>query len=263
LYETSHETSFRVLMQIKAIRDRPVEIVGNERSRAMKAADVMVTNVITVGPDASVQDVARVLLSSRISGLPVVGADGKLLGIVSEGDLMHRVEAGTGRKRPWWLAILTGREVLASEFVREHSRKVADVMTRQVVTAAPDTPLSTIANLLEKNAIKRVPIVENGKVVGIVSRANLLQALASQGKPTAGIAVDDSKIRENVLTQLKAESWTRPSLINVIVQDGAVELWGIVDSACEKKAVRVAAEVTPGVRAVNDNLIIRPAESGY
>ena len=234
----------------------------------MKAADVMVTNVIAVGPDASVQDVARILLSSRISGVPVVGADGKLLGIVSEGDLMHRFEAGTGRKRPWWLAILTGREVLASEFVREHSRKVTDVMTRQVVTATPDTPLSDIANLLEKNAIKRVPIVENGKVVGIVSRANLLQALACQDacqdKPMqAASTLDDAKIRENVLTQLKAEPWTRPALINVIVQDGAVELWGIVDSASEKKAVRVAAEVAPGVRAVNDNLIIRPTQSGY
>jgi CBS domain-containing protein len=230
----------------------------------MKAADVMVTNVVTVGPDACVQDVARTLLASRISAVPVVGSDGKLLGIVSEGDLMRRVEAGTGRKRPWWLAILTGREVLASEFVKEHSRKVTDVMTRRVVTAAPDTPLSTIATLLEKNAIKRVPIVQDDKVVGIVSRANLLQALASLNKgaevatPTA-----DTKIRENVLAQLKAEPWTRPSLVNVIVQDGAVELWGIVDSVTEKKAVRVAAEVTPGVRAVNDNLIIRPAEAGY
>jgi CBS-domain-containing membrane protein len=148
--------------------------------------------------------------------------------------------------------------------VREHSRKVADVVTRQVVTAAPDTPLSTIADLLEKNAIKRVPIVENGRVVGIVSRANLLQALASLSKPVEiAAAGDDSKIREQVLTQLKGETWTRPSLINVIVQDGTVDLWGIVDSASEKKAVRVAAEVTPGVRAVNDNLIIRPAESGY
>jgi CBS domain-containing protein len=230
----------------------------------MKAADVMVTNVITVGPDASVQEVARILLSSRISGVPVVGADGKLLGIVSEGDLMHRFEAGTGRKRRWWLAILTGREVLASEFVWENSRTDTDVMTRQVVPAAPDTPLSTIANLLEKNAIKRVPIVENGKVVGIVSRANLLQALACQDKPMQAVStLDDAKIRENVLTQLKAEPWTRPALINVIVQDGAVELWGIVDSASEKKAVRVAAEVAPGVRAVNDNLIIRPTQSGY
>jgi CBS-domain-containing membrane protein len=230
----------------------------------MKAADVMVTNVITVGPDACVQDVARALIEARISGVPVVGSDGKLLGIVSEGDLMRRAEAGTGRRRPWWLAVLTGREVLASEFIKEHSRKVADVMTRQVVTAAPDTPLWTIANLLEKNAIKRVPIVQDGKVVGIVSRANLLQALASFSKRVEAAAPDtDSNIREKVLTQLKAEPWSRPSLINVIVQDGTVELWGIVDSASEKKAVRVAAEVTPGVRAVNDNLIIRPVESGY
>jgi CBS-domain-containing membrane protein len=153
--------------------------------------------------------------------------------------------------------------VLASEFIKEHSRRIADVMTRNVVTAAPDTPLSTIANLLERNAIKRVPIVEDGKVVGIVSRANLLQALASaSNQKQAATPIDDSKIREKVIAQLKAEPWTRPSLINVIVQDGAVELWGIVDSASEKKAVRVAAEVTPGVRAVNDNLIIRPAESG-
>jgi CBS domain-containing protein len=230
----------------------------------MKAADVMITNVIAVGPDACVQDVARILLDSRISAVPVIAADGKLLGIVSEGDLMRRAEAGTGRRRPWWLAILTGREVLANEYIREHSRQVTDVMTRNVVTATADTPLSTIANLLEKNAIKRVPIVEEGKVIGIVSRANLLQALASPGTraKSAATGADDSKIRETVLSQLKAEPWTRPSLINVIVQDGAVELWGIVDSASEKKAVRVAAEVTPGVRAVNDNLIIRPAESG-
>jgi CBS domain-containing protein len=229
----------------------------------MKAADVMVTNVITVGPDACVQDVARILLDSRISGVPVVESNGKLLGIVSEGDLMRRAEAGTGRRRPWWLAILTGREALASEFVKEHSRRVTDVMTRNVVTATPDAPLSTIATLLERNAIKRVPIVHEGKVVGIVSRANLLQALASLGKEAQAVTpADDTKIRAGVISQLKAEPWTRPSLINVIVQDGAVELWGIVESVSEKKAVRVAAEITPGVRAVNDNLIIRPAESG-
>ncbi len=174
---------------------------------------------------------------------------------------MRRFEAGTGRRRPWWLVLLTGKEVLAAEFIKEHSRKVADVMSRAVITAAPETPLSEIANLLEKNAIKRVPIVDKGKLVGIVTRANLLQALASlSGRATQA---DDAEIREKVLTQLNAEPWTRPSLINVTVQDGTVELWGIVDSTVEKKAVRVAAEVTPGVRAVNDNLIIRPAQSGY
>jgi CBS domain-containing protein len=230
----------------------------------MNAADVMVTNVITVGPDASVQDVAKILLDARISGVPVVGKSGELLGIVSEGDLMRRVEAGTGRRRPWWLAAFFGKEALAAEFVKEHSRRVTDVMTRDVVTALPDTPLSTIASLLEKNAIKRVPIVKDRKVVGIVSRANLLQALACAGpKPGQAVPDDDSAIRSKVITQLDAEPWTRPSLINVIVHDGTVDLWGVVDSVSEKKAVRVAAEVTPGVRAVNDNLIIRPADSGF
>jgi CBS domain-containing protein len=228
----------------------------------MKAADVMVTSVITVGPNACVQDVAQILLNARISGVPVVGPNGELIGIVTEGDLMRRVEAGTGRRRPWWLALLTGKEVLAAEFIKEHSRKVADVMSREVITAAPETPLSEIANLLEKNAIKRVPIVDKGKLVGIVSRANLLQALANlSGKAAASQA--DAEIREKVLTQLNAEPWMRTSLINVIVQEGTVELWGIVDSAVEKQAIRVAAEVTPGVRAVNDNLIIRPAQFAY
>jgi CBS domain-containing protein len=229
----------------------------------MKAADVMVTNVITVGPEASVQDVARILLNARISGVPVVGPNGELIGIVSEGDLMRRVEAGTGRRRPWWLALLTGKEVLAAEFIKEHSRKVADVMSSEVIAAAPETPLAEIANLLEKNAIKRVPIVDKGKLVGIVSRANLLQALATLSGGAAATQADDAEIREKVLTQLNAEPWTQTSLINVIVQEGTVELWGVVDSALEKKAVRVAAEVTPGVRAVNDNLIIRPAHSAY
>ena len=228
----------------------------------MNAADVMVTKVITVGPDACVQDVAHILLTNRISAVPVIDANGKLLGIVSEGDLMCRAEAGTGRRRPWWLAALIGREAFAAEYVKEHSRKVIDVMTRNVITAKPNTPLRDIANLLEKNGIKRVPIVEDGKVVGIVSRANLLQALASLRKQIDGPAPSDSDIRNGVIARLEAEPWSHPSLVNVIVQDGAVELWGIVDSPAEKKAVRVAAEVTSGVRAVNDNLIVRPAEWG-
>ena len=230
----------------------------------MKAADVMVTMVITVGPEACVQDVAHILLSARISGVPVVGENGELLGIVTEGDLMRRVETGTGRQRPWWLVLFAGREALAAEFIKEHSRNVTDVMSRDVITAAPDTPLSKIASLLEKAAIKRVPIVEGGKLVGIVSRANLLQALASLSKQVeVTTQPNDSQIRDKVLAQLRTEPWTKPSLINVIVQDATVELWGIVESASEKKAVRIAAEVIPGVRAVNDNLIIRPAQWGY
>jgi len=227
----------------------------------MKAADVMVTNVISVTPDVLVQDVAYILLSNRISAVPIVDDEGELLGIVSEGDLMRRSETGTGRHRPWWLAMLTGRDIRALDYAKEHSRRITDVMTSKVVTATPDTPLRDIATLLEKNGIKRVPIVKDGKMVGIVSRANLLQALASSRIPQ-DVDVDDSAIRESLVARLQAASWANAALINVIVQDGTADLWGIVDTEAEKKAVRVAAEITPGVRGINDHLIIRPAESG-
>jgi CBS domain-containing protein len=228
----------------------------------MKAADVMVSNVITVGPDATVSDVAQILLSNRISAVPVVDQRGELKGIVSEGDLIHRVEAGTERHRSWWLEFMTAKQTLAHEFVKSHARKVSDVMTHRVVTATPDTPLADIAAMLEKNGIKRVPIVKDKKVVGIVSRANLLQALASLGKEAVKTPVDDSTLRTRVMAELRSKSWVRPSLLNAIVRDGVVELWGIVDSQTEKNAVRVAAEVVPGVRSVNDNLIVQPVVSG-
>ncbi len=225
----------------------------------MNAADVMVSNVITVGPDARVSEVADTLLKNRISAVPVVDASGKIVGIVSEGDLLHRAESDTEIHRSWWLNVLTSNESMAAEFVRSHSQKVADVMTRRVVTAAPETPLHEIANILEKNRIKRVPIVKDGKLVGIVSRANLLQALGSlKQRVETGKTADDAAIRSRILAELNKQSWARPSLINVIVQDGAVELWGLVDSKSEKDAIRVMAETAPGVRTVNDNIIIQP-----
>jgi CBS domain-containing protein len=228
----------------------------------MKAADVMVSNVISVGQDASVQEVAEVLLRNRVSAVPVLGTKGELVGIVSEGDLMRRPEAGTERRHSWWLDLLTSSQGLASDYIKSHSRKVVDVMTRSVITATPDTPVREIATLLEKHGIKRVPIVADGKVVGIVSRANLLQALASAKNMPPG-TTDDASIRAKIVSKLANEPWTKPSLMNFIVQDGTVDLWGIVDSQTEKKAVRVLVESTPGVRAVNDNLIIPSAMSGW
>jgi CBS domain-containing protein len=234
-----------------------------QRSRVMKAADVMVSNVITVRPDSTVQEVADLLLKNRISAAPVVDAKGALVGIVSEGDLLRRTEAGTERRRSWWLEFLTDRSALAADYVKSHARKVEDVMTRRVITAGPDTQLVDIATLLERNGIKRVPIVEKGKIVGIVSRANLLQALASLRKETAAVsAIDDAKLRESIIAQLKTQAWARPNLLNIIVRDGTVELWGMVDSQAEKDAVRVTAELTSGVRAVNDNLVVYQIRSG-
>jgi CBS domain-containing protein len=227
----------------------------------MKAADVMVSAVISVRPHARVEEVASTLLANRISAVPVIDEEGKLLGIVSEGDLLRRVEAGTERRRSWWLEYLTGKQVLAAEYVKTHSHKVTDVMTRSVITATPEMPLGDIATLLERNRIKRVPIVQNGKVVGIVSRANLLQALASM--PTESMTsphADDSQIRENVLSRLNAELW-RPSMLNVTVLDGTVDLWGFVTSDDEKKAARIAIEGISGVKTVNDHLTIPPPET--
>ena len=137
----------------------------------MKARDVMLSPVSTVTPSASVKEVAKLLVEKSISGVPVVAEDGKLLGMISEGDLLHRSEAGTERRRPCWLAALVADETLADEYVRSHARKVEDIMTRKVITASPDTPLHEIATLLERNSIKRVPIVDNDRLVGIVSRA--------------------------------------------------------------------------------------------
>jgi CBS domain-containing protein len=223
----------------------------------MKAADVMVSTVVTVGPECSLHELVETLLENRISTVPVVANGGALVGIVSEGDLLRRTEMDTERRQSRWLALLIGTQPLAAEFVKSHARRVADVMTREVIVAAPDTPLRHIAALFEKNGIKRVPIVSNGKLVGIVSRANLIQALASARKEIkAAAATSDRMIREELLSRLRKEPWARTSRLNVIVHDGTVELWGTVRSRAEKQAIQLAAELTSGVRAVNDNLII-------
>jgi CBS domain-containing protein len=223
----------------------------------MKARDIMVQHVITVGPDTDVQAVANTLVTNRISAVPVVGAGGEIIGIVSEGDLVRRAETGTERRRSWWLEALIDSRTQAAEFVKSHARRASDVMTRAVVTATPETPLVEIANLLEKHGIKRVPIVENGQLVGIVSRANLVQALASRGPALVGIEPTDEKLRESIVATLRGQRWGYGA-INVIVQQGVVDLWGFVDSADERNAIRVAAEATPGVQAVNDHLRVQP-----
>ena len=225
----------------------------------MKASEVMVSDVISVGEDACVQDVAKLLLKHRISAVPVVNGKSALVGIVSEGDLVRRVESGTERPSSWWLELLKGTEERARDFVREHSRRIADVMTREVVTVAPEADLGDIVSLLERHAIKRVPVVENGRLVGIVSRANLLQGLAAIAKTKEQRAtVEDRELRQRVIDKLKTEQWA-PLHLNVTVTGGIVDVWGLVNSPAEKTATRVAVEEVPGVTAVNDNLSIMPS----
>jgi CBS-domain-containing membrane protein len=222
----------------------------------MHVRDVMVAPVITVTPSTTVKEVAELFLEKRISAAPVLDSQQKLIGIVSEGDLLHRVEAGTERHHSWWLKGFIGDDTLAAEYVKSHGLKVSDVMTRKVITASPQTPLHEVATLMEKNAIKRVPILENGQLVGIVSRANLIQAVATARK-LLDIPLSDTTIREKILSHLKKQPWAHTSMLNVTVNGGIVDLWGIAESAAERKAIKVAAESTLGVCAVNDNLITR------
>lgn len=228
----------------------------------MKAADIMVTDVITLNVDDTVQTAAQVLLDRRISGAPVLDAQGRLVGMVSEGDLIRRAEIGTEKRRSWWLELLTGAEDSARNFVRAHAVKLADVMTRDVIGASEDSSLNEIATMLEKHGIKRVPIMRDGKVVGIVSRANLLQALASAiavADATTDVARGDQALRGRVVDQIRQLPWGMPWLVTVTVQNGVVELWGPVQSEGQRQALRVAAEATPGVRAVKENLYRLPA----
>jgi CBS domain-containing protein len=226
----------------------------------MRAKDIMVTKVITVGLQASVRDVAKLLLSHRISAVPVVNEAGELIGIISEGDLARRAELGTHPHRSWWLEMFSGnsKEILAKEFIKSRSKKVKDVMTENVITAKPTTPLRDIATLLERNRIRRVPIVVKRKVIGIVSRANLIQALASLREESEQGKLSDSRIRKKVMKQFKSERWTKGSLLNVTVQGGTVKLWGIVDSEAEKEAAQVAAELVEGVQAIDNNVTVLP-----
>ncbi len=220
----------------------------------MLAREVMTSPVVTTKPDTAITDVVDLMLKHQISALPVVGAEGQVIGIVSEGDLIQRDEIGTLPHRSWWLSALGTKAQLADEFVKSHGTTASAVMTAKVITAHADTPLQDIAEILESKRVKRVPIVEGGKLVGIVSRANLLQALAIQRSAAQDApSTEDRDLRQRFLDRLSDEPWANSSHLNVIVKDGVLYLWGQVRSQLEREALVLAAQETPGVREVIDH----------
>ena len=226
----------------------------------MRAADVMTGEVITIGEDASVQEAAKLMAEHGISAVPVVDRDKRVIGMVSEGDLLHRAETGTERRRSWWLEMVASTNQLAGEYVKSHSGSVKDVMTRDVISVTEETTVAYIAILLETNRIKRVPVLRDGRLVGILSRANLVRALAMTiNERPSGAEADDRAIRDRLLAELKAQKWAEVSPANVTVKDGVVHLWSSYYSDQEKRALVVAAESIPGVRRIEDHMRSIPA----
>ncbi len=220
----------------------------------MQASDIMTAKVVTVSVDTDVEVIARLLLERRISAVPVVDSSDHILGIVSEGDLIRRPETETERHRSWWLRLLADKTERAEEYVKSHGRRADHVMTRDVVTVTEDSNVGEIAELLEQRRIKRVPVVRDGKLVGIVSRANLLQGLAAHKERIEAPTTDDRSIRDRVLAVLNEQDWVSHGGLNVIVNDGVVELWGWAESQKERDALRLAAKSVEGVREVKDRL---------
>jgi CBS domain-containing protein len=220
----------------------------------MQASDIMTHEVVSVRHDAPLEEVIQVMLTHRVSGLPVVD-DGAVVGMLSENDLLRRPEMGTQRRRHHWLQLFSSGEAQAADYVRTHGLTAGEVMTSNVVSVNETTDVEEIAELLESRGIKRVPVLRSGKLVGIVSRADLLRSLGSRlrAKPQAG----DREIRAAVLAELSRHpSWApRPAQLSVSVQDGVVHYWGTVRSTAQRQAMIVAAERVAGVRHVEDHML--------
>jgi len=229
----------------------------------MNAKDIMTSRLVTVNPDTKVNEIAQLLLHWHISAVPVVDDDFSIIGIVSEGDLIHREEIGTADKiRSWWLDLVSDTSGMADEYTKSHGKTANDVMTRNVVTVTEDTGLTEIAELLEKHRIKRVPVVRDGRLVGIVSRANFIQRIAAaKDVRVVPVNANDDAIRNQVEEVLRAETWASIGTTNVTVSNGVVAFWGTAGTEAELKASRVAAESVTGVSGVEDHRAVQTVSS--
>lgn len=228
----------------------------------MRAEDVMTRDVIAIDPNATVLEAARVMLQHHISGLPVIDKEGKLVGVLSEGDFLRRRETKTERRRSRWLEFLMGPGRMAAEYSHSHGSKVSEVMTTDVQTVSEMAPLEDIVELMERKRIKRVPVLCGGQVVGIITRSNLMHAMVSMARAAAPVAADDAAIRKQLLAEMEKQEWAPAATTNVVVHDGVVELWGLIVDERQREALKVAAENIPGVKEVKDHLVWIEPSSG-
>jgi CBS domain-containing protein len=223
----------------------------------MRAGDVMTERVLRATPGTTVSDIAQILYERQISALPVIDDDGRVVGIVTEGDLMRRPEIGTVRKQPGDLDSFAERTVRAAAYIKAHGLTAADVMTRHVVTVTKDTPLAVVAELMEKHRIKRVPVIDGGKLVGIVSRLDLVRAVTVSGLKEPHAPLNDEEIKGRLAAEIAREGWKLDPSAKIVVFEGVVHLFGAITSALEQRALATAARNVPGVREVQDHLEVR------
>ena len=221
----------------------------------MNVSDVMTKVLVTVRSEASIQEAATLMVQHRVSGLPVVDDAGALVGLITEGDLIRRAELGTAGARPGWLSMFLNPGRAAQEYVLTHGLKVREVMTGEVITTSPDAPLAEIVDIMESHQVKRLPVLQNQRLVGIVSRADLLRALAQLLPARKVPAISDTELRKRLLGELDKQRWVPRNNIDATVKNGIVELRGAVTDDRERLGLRVIAENTPGVRGVHDRLI--------
>ena len=229
----------------------------------MRAHQIMTRQVITVATGAPIVEAANTMLHNHISGLPVVDETGKLAGIISQGDFIRRAEIGTQRKRGRWLKLLLGPGRVASDFVRERGRKVGEIMTLDLCTVTEDATLEDIVSLMEQNNVKRLPVMRGDQLVGIVTRSNLLQAVAELAQEVPDPTADDDDIRNHIVTSIEKTDWG-PFGLGVIVRNGNVHLSGVITDERSRQAAIVAAENVSGVRKVHDHLCwVEPTSGMY
>ncbi len=221
----------------------------------MKVRDVMTTTPVVARPESSLEEAAKLMINNRISGLPVVDLAGRVVGMITEGDLIRRAELGTDGRAPSWLSQFLAPGRAAERFVHTHGLVVRDVMTGEVLSVEPDTPLIEVVQVMESQQVKRLPVVDNGRLVGVVSRADLLRALFNLLRERAVPAVSDTELRERILAAIDRLQWAPRATVDATVTNGIVELRGAVSDDRERAGLRVLAESTPGVRAVHDRLI--------
>ena len=221
----------------------------------MKVSDVMTHTPVTTTPSASIEEAANIMVRMRVSGLPVVDATGAVVGMLTEGDLLRRVELGTTGRRPGWLSSFLAPGRVAHDYVRTHGRTVSEVMTRSVISISPESPLAEVVAVMDAQQVKRLPVLKKGRLIGIISRFDLLRALTQLLAVHHVVATSDAELRRRVLAEIDKHPWAPRVNINATVENGVVELRGAVTDDRERVGLRVIAENTPGVKGVRDRLI--------